>query len=115
MGKTLQLLTINNLTCTPGGCQVLYHHISSVERQPLTTKGYPLVISCKTFQQLYLIIPRESDCLDTIETIHMFAQPRKCVCACMTPRVLLSLSLPTLPQRVTVSCMPFSTSPTVTH
>ncbi|CAI8047738.1 Myotubularin-related protein 6 [Geodia barretti] len=55
---------------------VLYHHISGVERQSLTTRGYPLVLSCKTFQQLYLIIPRESDIVDIIETIHMFAQPK---------------------------------------
>ena len=54
---------------------MLYHHVSGVERQSLTTRGYPLVLSCKTFQQLYFIIPRESDILDIIHTIHMFAQP----------------------------------------
>lgn len=64
-----------SLHLLPDKTQVLYHHISGVERQSLTTRGYPLVLSCKTFQQLYLIIPRESDIMDIIETIHMFAQP----------------------------------------
>lgn len=55
--------------------QLLYHHILSVERKPLTTRGYPLVIDCKTFQELNLIIPRESDCLDIMDTIKEFSQP----------------------------------------
>lgn len=54
---------------------VLHHHINSLERLPLTTRGYPLVIDTKTFQQLHLIIPRESDCLDIMATIKMLAQP----------------------------------------
>ena len=57
--------------------QVLHHHVSSMERLPLTTRGYPLIIETKTFQQLHLIIPRESDCLDVMATIKMFAQPRE--------------------------------------
>jgi myotubularin-related protein 6/7/8 len=56
---------------------VLYHHIQSVDRQPLTTKGYPLIIDTKTFQQLCLIIPRETDCHDVIETINLFSKPDK--------------------------------------
>ena len=48
-----------------------------MERLPLTTRGYPLIIETKTFQQLHLIIPRESDCLDVMATIKMFAQPRE--------------------------------------
>ena len=54
-----------------------------MERQSLTTRGYPLVLSCKTFQQLYLIIPRESDIVDIIETIHMFAQPSELIACSM--------------------------------
>lgn len=56
---------------------VLYHHILSCDRQALTTKGYPLVIDTKTFQQLCLIIPRESDIVNIIETINLFSQPEK--------------------------------------
>ena len=59
----------------PSLLQVLYHHIHSVERQSLTTKGYPLVIETKTFRQLCMIIPRESDCHDIMETITSFSQP----------------------------------------
>ncbi len=55
--------------------QVLYHHICSVDKQALTTRGYPLVIDTKTFQQLRLIIPRESDCADIMYTIKIFSQP----------------------------------------
>ena len=54
---------------------MLYHHISSTERLPLTTRGYPIIIWTKTFHQLHLIIPRESDCMDVIDTIKGFAQP----------------------------------------
>jgi hypothetical protein len=55
--------------------QVLYHHISSTERLSLTTRGYPVIIWTKTFHQLHLIIPRESDCMDVIDTIKGFAKP----------------------------------------
>lgn len=55
--------------------QVLYHHILSCDRQPLTTRGYPLIIDTKTFQRLCLIIPRETDCINIIETVSLFAQP----------------------------------------
>lgn len=55
--------------------QVLYHHILSCDRQALTTRGYPLIIDTKTFQRLCLIIPRESDCINIIETVTSFAQP----------------------------------------
>ena len=75
---TLCLTDRHLIFVEPTGAQetwVLYHHISGMERQALTTRGYPLLLSCKTFQQLYLIIPRESDLLDIIDTVHMFAQP----------------------------------------
>lgn len=62
---------------------MLYHHILSVERKPLTTKGYPILLQCKTFQQLHLIIPRESDCLDVMETIKSFSQPGQ-PCPCLS-------------------------------
>lgn len=58
--------------------QVLYHHILSVDRQSLTTKGYPIIITTKTFQLVSLIIPRESDCTDVLHTIKQFAQPGHC-------------------------------------
>lgn len=75
---TLCLTDRHLIFIEPTGAQeswLLYHHILSVERKPLTTRGYPLVIECKTFQQLNLIIPRESDCLDVMDTIKEFSQP----------------------------------------
>lgn len=76
--------------------QVLYHHIYTVERLPLTTRGYPIVIETKTFQQLHLIIPKENECLDVIATINIFARPGNhvcdCVCVCVD-RVLLVMWL----------------------
>lgn len=97
MGKTLSLTvhslgmcsvmtehTHNRVSISSSlSLQVLYHHISVVERQPLTTRGYPMLLLCKTFQQLYFIIPRESDLLDIMETINMFAQPSESWSVCM--------------------------------
>jgi myotubularin-related protein 6/7/8 len=76
---TLCLTDRHLIFVEPTGAQetwVLYHHISGVDRESLTTRGYPLILSCKTFQHLHFIIPRESDFLDIIETIHKFAQPK---------------------------------------
>ncbi|XP_065920109.1 myotubularin-related protein 8-like isoform X2 [Dysidea avara] len=56
---------------------VLYHHISSVERLPLTTKGYPLVVKCYTFLVLHLIFPRESECVDVVDTVKMLSHPER--------------------------------------
>jgi len=52
-----------------------------MDKLALTTRGYPLTIETKIFQQLHLIIPRESDCLDIMATIKMFSQPGEMDCA----------------------------------
>lgn len=60
--------------------QVLYHHVSSVERLPLTTKGYPLIIKCHTFLILHLVFPRESECVNVIDTIKILSHPGTVIC-----------------------------------
>ncbi|XP_064381922.1 myotubularin-related protein 6-like [Halichondria panicea] len=75
---TLCLTDRHLIFIEPTGAQetwVLHHHISSMEKLPLTTRGYPLIINTKTFQHLRLIIPRESDCVDIMDTIKVFSQP----------------------------------------
>ncbi|XP_062392002.1 myotubularin-related protein 8 [Sardina pilchardus] len=54
---------------------VLHHHISSVEKLPLTTSGCPLVIRCKTFHQLHLLLPRERECQDVYQSLLRLSQP----------------------------------------
>ena len=76
--KSIAAVSTENQAVDPlPSLQVLHHHVSSMERLSLTTRGYPLIIETKTFQQLHLIIPRESDCLDVMATIKMFTQPRE--------------------------------------
>ncbi|XP_056602248.1 myotubularin-related protein 8 [Triplophysa dalaica] len=54
---------------------VLHHHISSVEKHPLTTSGCPLLIHCKTFQELHLLFQRERDCQDIYQSLLRLSQP----------------------------------------
>lgn len=77
---TLCLTPVYLIFIEPTGVKetwVLYHHISSVERLPLTTKGYPLVIKCYTFLILQLIFPRESECVNVVESIKLLSHPEK--------------------------------------
>uniref|UniRef100_A0A8D0G215 MTMR6-9 GRAM domain-containing protein n=1 Tax=Sphenodon punctatus TaxID=8508 RepID=A0A8D0G215_SPHPU len=43
---------------------VLHSQISSIEKQATTATGCPLLIRCKNFQIIQLIIPQERDCHD---------------------------------------------------
>ncbi|XP_013378996.1 myotubularin-related protein 6-like [Lingula anatina] len=50
-------------------------HIASIEKQPLSTTGSPLVIRCKTFLCVTFIIPRERDCHDIYTSLLKLAHP----------------------------------------
>uniref|UniRef100_A0A8C4WZG5 Myotubularin related protein 8 n=1 Tax=Eptatretus burgeri TaxID=7764 RepID=A0A8C4WZG5_EPTBU len=50
-------------------------HIASVQRQPRYAGGFPLVIYCKTFRVLHLLIPHESDCQDVMLSLTKLMQP----------------------------------------
>ncbi|KAK3509376.1 hypothetical protein QTP70_030807 [Hemibagrus guttatus] len=48
---------------------VLHHHISSIEKLPTTASGCPLLILCKTFQRLHLLLPREKEAQDVHQSL----------------------------------------------
>ncbi|XP_062844357.1 myotubularin-related protein 8 isoform X2 [Trichomycterus rosablanca] len=54
---------------------VAHHHISSVEKLPLTTSGCPLLIQCKTFQRLHLLLPKEKEAQDVHLSLLRLSQP----------------------------------------
>ncbi|XP_066515509.1 myotubularin-related protein 8 isoform X2 [Hoplias malabaricus] len=56
---------------------VLHHHIASVEKLPLTTSGCPLLIRCKTFQLLHLLMPREREAQEVYQSLTHLSQPVK--------------------------------------
>nr|XP_032604298.2 myotubularin-related protein 8 isoform X2 [Taeniopygia guttata] len=56
---------------------ILHHHISSVEKLPLTTAGYPLLIHCKNFHVAHFVIGQERDCHDVFTSLLKLSQPVK--------------------------------------
>lgn len=54
---------------------ILHHHLSSVEKLALSTRGSPLKLQCKTFQTLTFVIPKEKDCQDVYDSLMFFSQP----------------------------------------
>lgn len=57
--------------------QVLYTHISNIEKQPLTTTGSPLYIKCKHFFIVTFVIPKERDCHEIYLTLLKLSCPGK--------------------------------------
>lgn len=55
--------------------KVLYTHIASVEKQPLTTTGSPLHIKCKHFLVITFVIPKERDCYNVYQTLLKLSLP----------------------------------------
>ncbi|KAG2464369.1 MTMR8 protein, partial [Polypterus senegalus] len=54
---------------------ILHHHISTVEKLPLTATGCPLLIRCKNFRVVHFVIPRERDCQDVYLSLLKLFQP----------------------------------------
>ncbi|XP_043560781.1 myotubularin-related protein 8 [Chiloscyllium plagiosum] len=54
---------------------ILHHHISAIEKLPLTSTGYPLLIHCKNFRVAHFIICRERDCHDVYSSLLRLSQP----------------------------------------
>uniref|UniRef100_A0AAR2JHG5 Phosphatidylinositol-3-phosphatase n=1 Tax=Pygocentrus nattereri TaxID=42514 RepID=A0AAR2JHG5_PYGNA len=48
---------------------VLHSLVCNVEKQSVTAFGYPLLIQCKNFQVIQLIIPQENDCNDVLMSL----------------------------------------------
>ncbi|XP_046665776.1 myotubularin-related protein 6 isoform X2 [Homalodisca vitripennis] len=54
---------------------VLFMHIASVDKLPLTTTGSPLHIRCKMFLSVTFVIPRERDCHEIYTKLQQLSQP----------------------------------------
>ncbi len=50
-------------------------HIASVDKQPLSTSGSPLSITCKNFLAVTFVVPRERDCMDIYTSLQRLSQP----------------------------------------
>lgn len=62
---------------TPHPHQVLHSLVSSVEKQSPTASGFPLILHCKNFQSLHLIIAQEQDWQDVLLSLQRLSQPGK--------------------------------------
>ncbi|XP_028657886.1 myotubularin-related protein 7b [Erpetoichthys calabaricus] len=56
---------------------VLYSQICTMEKQPTTATGCPLLIRCKNFQVILFIIPQEKDCHDVYISLIRLSRPEK--------------------------------------
>nr|XP_018898437.1 PREDICTED: myotubularin-related protein 6 isoform X1 [Bemisia tabaci] len=56
---------------------ILYTHIASIEKLPLSTAGSSLRIRCKTFLLVTFVIPRESDCHEMFVSLQKLSQPAR--------------------------------------
>ncbi|KAM9028074.1 phosphatidylinositol-3-phosphate phosphatase MTMR7 isoform 4-T4 [Ara ararauna] len=56
---------------------VLHSQISSIEKQATTATGCPLLIRCKNFQVIQLVIPQERDCHDIYISLIRLTRPVK--------------------------------------
>ncbi|XP_078067488.1 phosphatidylinositol-3,5-bisphosphate 3-phosphatase MTMR8 isoform X1 [Mustelus asterias] len=54
---------------------ILHHHISAIEKLPLTSTGCPLLIHCKNFRIAHFVICRERDCHDVYSSLLKLSQP----------------------------------------
>ncbi|KAH1021135.1 hypothetical protein HUJ04_010687 [Dendroctonus ponderosae] len=54
---------------------VPHMHIATLEKQPLTTTGSPLLIRTKTFLSVTFVIPKERECHDIFITLQQLSQP----------------------------------------
>lgn len=55
--------------------QILHHHIATVEKLPLATAGYPLLIHCKNFHVAHFVIGQERDCHEVYTSLLKLSQP----------------------------------------
>ncbi|XP_054070403.1 myotubularin-related protein 8 isoform X2 [Rissa tridactyla] len=56
---------------------ILHHHIATVEKLPLATAGYPLLIHCKNFHVAHFVIGQERDCHEVYTSLLKLSQPVK--------------------------------------
>ncbi|XP_072287102.1 phosphatidylinositol-3,5-bisphosphate 3-phosphatase MTMR8-like isoform X2 [Pyxicephalus adspersus] len=56
---------------------IAHHHIASVEKQSLSTTGFPIIIHCKNFRVAHFVILRERDCHEVYTSLLKLSQPVK--------------------------------------
>ncbi|XP_047905777.1 myotubularin-related protein 7 isoform X4 [Anser cygnoides] len=69
------VIFVENASETRKETWVLHSQISSIEKQATTATGCPLLIRCKNFQVIQLIIPQERDCHDVYISLIRLARP----------------------------------------
>uniref|UniRef100_A0A8B9QGD6 Myotubularin related protein 7 n=1 Tax=Apteryx owenii TaxID=8824 RepID=A0A8B9QGD6_APTOW len=72
------VIFVENASETRKETWVLHSQISSIEKQATTATGcHPLLLRCKNFQVIQLIIPQERDCHDVYISLIRLARPVK--------------------------------------
>ncbi|KAM6149803.1 phosphatidylinositol-3-phosphate phosphatase MTMR7 [Erethizon dorsatum] len=71
------VIFVENAPDTRKETWILHSQISTIEKQATTATGCPLLVRCKNFQILQLIIPQERDCHDVYISLIRLAKPVK--------------------------------------
>ncbi|XP_073910840.1 phosphatidylinositol-3-phosphate phosphatase MTMR7 isoform X2 [Castor canadensis] len=71
------VIFVENVPDTRKETWILHSQISTIEKQATTATGCPLLIRCKNFQIIQLIIPQERDCHDVYISLIRLARPVK--------------------------------------
>ncbi|XP_048365823.1 myotubularin-related protein 7 [Sphaerodactylus townsendi] len=71
------IIFVENESDTRKETWVLHSQISSIEKQATTATGCPLLIRCKNFQNIQIIMPQERDCHDVYISLIRLARPVK--------------------------------------
>ncbi|XP_058145951.1 phosphatidylinositol-3-phosphate phosphatase MTMR7 [Dasypus novemcinctus] len=71
------VIFVENAPDTRKETWILHSQISTIEKQATTATGCPLLIRCKNFQTVQLVIPQERDCHDVYVSLIRLARPVK--------------------------------------
>lgn len=71
------VIFVENAPDTRKETWILHSQISTIEKQATTATGCPLLIRCKNFQIVQLVIPQERDCHDVYISLIRLARPVK--------------------------------------
>ncbi|KAM4708522.1 phosphatidylinositol-3-phosphate phosphatase MTMR7 isoform 1-T1 [Discoglossus pictus] len=71
------VIFVENISETRKETWILHSQISSIEKQATTATGCPLLMRCKNFQVIQIIIPQERDCHDIYISLVRLSRPVK--------------------------------------
>ncbi|CAH2300283.1 myotubularin-related 7 isoform X1 [Pelobates cultripes] len=71
------VILVENLSEARKETWILHSQISSIEKQATIATGCPLLIRCKNFQVIQLLIPQERDCHDIYASLVRLSRPVK--------------------------------------